>query len=95
MTNIETAVSGLNELKDSLPEIINPEYLDQVEPATAILEQAVELLNLQSDSHRLMVHNIGNVDCPEGVTLDQFNAVMGNVCAAIEHTEKGESWPYE
>ena len=95
MTEIKTAISGLNELKDLLPNIINPDDLDQVEPATVILEQAVELLNLQSDFHRLMVHNVGNVDIPEGVTLDQFNAVMDNVCAAIEHTEKGESYPYE
>lgn len=95
MTEIKTAVSGLNELKDLLPNIINPDDLDQVEPATVILEQAVELLNLQSDFHRLMVHNVGNVDIPEGVTLDQFYAVMDNVCAAIEHTEKGESYPYE
>ena len=95
MTEIKTAVSGLNELKDLLPNIINPDDLDQVEPATVILEQAVELLNLQSDFHRLMVHNVGNVDIPEGVTLDQFCAVMDNVCAAIEHTEKGESYPYE
>ena len=45
--------------------------------------------------HRLEVHNIGNVDIPAGVTKDQFDAVMNNVVEAIEHTDRGESWPYD
>ena len=45
--------------------------------------------------HRLQVHNIGNVDIPEGVTEEQFHAVMNNVVEALEHTDRGESWPYE
>ena len=44
---------------------------------------------------RLEVHNIGNVDIPEGVTTEQFYAVMNNVVKTLEHTDRGESWPYE
>ena len=56
---------------------------------------ALELLKAQEARHRLEVHNIGNIDIPEGVTWEQFNAVVENVVAALEHTDRGESWPYE
>ena len=44
---------------------------------------------------RLQVHNIGNVDIPEGVSAEVFYAIMNGVVEALEHTERGESWPYE
>ena len=56
---------------------------------------ALALLKAQEQRHRLEVHNIGNVDIPDGVTEAQFHAVMNNVVAALEHTDRGESWPYE
>lgn len=58
-------------------------------------EQAAEMLKAQEQRHRLEVHNIGNVDMPECVSEEQFHAVMNNVVAALEHTDKGESWPYD
>ena len=59
------------------------------------LVEMLQLLKAQEARHRLEVHNIGNVDIPEGVTWEQFHAVMENVVAALEHTDRGESWPYE
>ena len=56
---------------------------------------ALELLKAQEQRKRLEVHNIGNVDIPEGVTEEQFHAVMNNVVKTLEHTDRGESWPYE
>lgn len=59
---------------------------------------AVESWNRRFENdarHRLEVHNIGNIDIPEGVTWEQFQAVMENVVDALEHTDRGESWPYE
>ena len=94
MTELYTIIKDLDTLKENLPTIVSFEYDDQVKPAVETSEAAAELLNIQKDFHRLMVHNVGNVDIPEGVTLDQFNAVMENVCSALEQTEKGESWPY-
>lgn len=44
--------------------------------------------------HRLMVHNLGNVDVPDWMTMNQFYHFMDSVVSAVEHTEKGESWPY-
>lgn len=58
-------------------------------------KDAIALLKAQEARHRLEVHNIGNVDIPEGVTEEQFHAVMNNVVEALEHTDRGESWPYE
>lgn len=58
-------------------------------------KDAIDLLKAQEARHRLEVHNIGNVDIPEGVTWEQFQAVMSGVVAALEHTDRGESWPYE
>lgn len=60
-----------------------------------IVGDALALLKAQEARHRLEVHNIGNVDIPEGVTWEQFQAVMSNVVDALEHTDRGESWPYE
>ena len=63
-------------------------------PQQLVLD-AIALLKAQESRHRLEVHNIGNVDIPEGVTWEQFQAVMENVVDALEHTDRGESWPYE
>lgn len=61
---------------------------------TDAIEQAIALLKEQESRHRLEVHNIGNVDIPDGVSDEQFHAVMNNVVTALEHTDRGESWPY-
>ena len=63
--------------------------------AKLVIDDAIALLKAQEARHRLEVHNIGNVDIPEGVTWEQFQAVMENVVDALEHTDRGESWPYE
>ena len=60
-----------------------------------MMHDALLMLEAQEQRHRLEVHNIGNVDIPEGVTEEQFHAVMSNVVDALEHTDKGESWPYD
>ena len=54
-----------------------------------------ELRAAKENRRRLEVHNIGNVDIPEGVTWTQFQQIMEGVVDALEHTEKGESWPYD
>lgn len=59
------------------------------------VEDALALLKAQELRHRLEVHNIGNVDVPEGVTWEQFQAVMSVVVKALKHTDRGESWPYD
>ena len=60
-----------------------------------IHQDALSLLKEQEDRHRLEVHNIGNVDIPEGVSEEHFHLVMNNVVEALQHTDKGESYPYE
>ena len=62
---------------------------------TDLLQYTVALLKEQEDRHRLEVHNIGNVDIPEGVSKEHFHLVMNNVVEALQHTDKGESYPYE
>ena len=57
--------------------------------------EIMSALKAQENRKRLEVHNIGNVDIPDGVTEAQFYAVMNNVVEALEHTDKGESWPYD
>lgn len=59
------------------------------------ITDAIALLKEQEDRHRLEVHNIGNVDIPEGVSEEHFHLVMNNVVEALQHTDKGESYPYE
>ena len=63
--------------------------------AVLAMRDALALLKAQEQRHRLEVHNIGNVDIPEGVTWEQFQAVMSGVVKALEHTDRGESWPYD
>lgn len=71
-------------------------YNDNVDGCMGRLNRdALALLKAQEQRRRLEVHNIGNVDIPEGVSWEQFQAVMTGVVAALEHTEKGESWPYD
>lgn len=53
-----------------------------------------EMTEEQKRKDALRVHNIGNVDVPEGVTWEQYQEVMTGVIRALEHTEKGEAWPY-
>ena len=60
-----------------------------------LFADAIALLKEQEDRHRLEVHNIGNVDIPEGVSEEHFYLVMNNVVEALQHTDKGESYPYE
>ena len=56
---------------------------------------ALALLKAYKQRKALEVHNISNVDIPYGVTEAQFHAVMYNVVTALEHTDRGESWPYD
>ena len=60
-----------------------------------LIRDALALLKAQMARHKLEVHNIGNVDIPEGVPEEQFYAVMSNVVDALEHTDRGEAWPYD
>ena len=63
--------------------------------AEELMADAIALLKEQENRHRLEVHNIGNVDIPEGVSEEHFHLVMNNVVEALQHTDKGESYPYE
>lgn len=62
---------------------------------TRLKMDALALLKAQEKRQALEVHNISNVDIPDGVTEAQFYAVMNNVVEALEHTDRGESWPYD
>ena len=66
-----------------------------VEDAIALIRQQQERIGELEKYRRLQVHNIGNVDIPDGVTMEQFCEIMDGVIKALEHTEKGESWPYK
>lgn len=63
--------------------------------ARALAKDVLALLKEQEGRHRLEVHNIGNVDIPEGVSEEHFHLVMNNVVEALKHADKGESYPYE
>ena len=58
-------------------------------------ELIVDQTGQEATRQRLQVHNIGNVDIPDGVSEEDFHKVMNNVVEALEHTERGESWPYD
>ena len=60
-----------------------------------LLCRAAALLKLCAGYHKAQVHNIGNVEKPDYVTEEQFRAVMNNVVEALEHTDRGEMWPYD
>lgn len=60
-----------------------------------LMRDALALLKAYKQRKALEVHNISNVDIPDGVTEAQFHAVMYNVVEALEHTDRGESWPYD
>lgn len=87
MIDREKIIKGLEEIRDC--EDIVYQYRADA------LQEAIGLLKAQEQRHRLEVHNIGNVDVPEGVTWEQFQAVMSGVVKALEHTDRGESWPYD
>jgi len=87
MIDREKVIKGLEEIRDC-ESIVFQYRIDA-------LEEAIALLKAQESRHRLEVHNIGNVGVPEGVTWDQFQAVMSGVVKALEHTDRGESWPYD
>lgn len=71
-----------------------PKEWRELDCNTELSRDALELLKEQEQRRRLEVHNIGNVDIPDGVTMEQFHAIMDNVVQALEHADKGESWPY-
>jgi hypothetical protein len=88
MPDREKVIKGLevfNKNRICLPHLIP---WDEITDAIAMLKE-------QEDRHRLEVHNIGNVDIPEGVSEEHFHLVMNNVVEALQHTDKGESYPYE
>ena len=88
MKKLAETIKGLEQYRDAGWTGINDYY-------RPFVADALELLKVYEARHRLEVHNIGNVDIPEGVTWEQFHAVMNNVVDALEHTDRGESWPYE
>lgn len=68
---------------------------DPLDAPWDLIDDTLTLLKEQKDRHRLEVHNIWNVDIPEGVSEEHFHLVMNNVVEALQHTDKGESYPYE
>lgn len=79
---------------DGYPEIIHPSYWMALPKAPDQDQLRRGVLDKEA-FHRLMVHNTGNVDIPDGLTRDQFNSVADAFVEAIEHTFRGESWPYD
>ena len=77
---------------DECPEADNLTYGTSGQCVENLIKMAYELIEGQ---HRLQVHNIGNVDIPEGVSVEDFHMVMNNVVDALKHTDRGESWPYD
>lgn len=87
--SIEETIKGLEEfVRDFKPFCGNQTDWKKVYDAIALLKECEQ-------RRRLEVHNIGNVDIPDGVTWEKFQTVMNNVVDALEHTDRGESWPYE
>ena len=60
-----------------------------------LYREIIVALRAAEERLRIERHNIGNVDRPDGVSEEDFYAVMSNVVEALERTEKGEEWPYE
>lgn len=60
-----------------------------------LYREIVVALRAAEERPRIEAHNIGNVERPDGVSVEDFQAVMSNVVEALERTEKGEEWPYE
>lgn len=60
-----------------------------------LYREIVVALRAAEERPRIEMHNIGNVERPDGVSEEDFQAVMRNVVDALKHTERGESWPYE
>ena len=94
MNAAEKVINDLNVAKLTLchPQMLTPEMCVRIGQA---ITSAIDLLKECEQRRRLEVHNIGNVDIPDGVTWEKFQAVMNNVVDALEHTDRGESWPYE
>ena len=98
MTDRENVVKGLECCSGYCDEETGCPYYgdgEAFECEEQLRKDAIALLKAQEQRHRLEVHNIGNVDVPEGVTWEQFQAVMSGVVKALEHTDRGESWPYD
>lgn len=79
---------------EGYPEIVHPSYWMPLPKAPDQDQLRRGVLDKEA-FHRLMVHNTGNVDIPDGLTRDQFNSVADAFVEAIEHTFRGESWPYD
>lgn len=98
MVDREKVIKGMQEsaayFRSSFDAMYGTVVCEMFRNWTDAIEQAIALLKAQEPRHRLEVHNIGNVDVPEGVTWEQFQAVMSGVVKALEHTDRGESWPY-
>ena len=95
VSNVNEIIERLEKLaKHAVHEAGEPQFIMNLDDGIA-LREAIALLKEQEQRHRLEVHNIGNVDVPEGVTWEQFQAVMSGVVKALEHTDRGESWPYD
>lgn len=55
-----------------------------------LYREIVTVLRAAEEWPRIEMHNIGNVDRPDGVSEEDFYSVMSNVVEALERTEKGE-----
>lgn len=95
MADREKVIRGLDCCIGYCDEETGCPYFDIDDCDEKLRADALTLLKAQEARHRLEVHNIGNVDIPEGVTWEQFQAVMSGVVKALEHTDRGESWPYD
>lgn len=74
------------------------EYFEKLSvdvPWQLIVEAITHLQEDKKALYRLMVHNVGNVDVPDGMTREQFNAVADRIVDAIVRSFRGESWPYD
>lgn len=109
MADIEKVLNGLQHCIEKLDSVVGNthgfdctscSYFSKCESighllGLPLMRDALALLKAYKRRHALEVHNISGVDIPDGVTEKQFYAVMSNVVEALEHTDRGESWPYD
>lgn len=95
MTDREKVVKGFECCRDGFCNLCPYDNITDESCRQKLEDDALALLKAYKQRKALEVHNISNVDIPDGVTEAQFYAVMSNVVEALEHTDRGESWPYD
>lgn len=97
MADLEKVISGLECCRYgfcfSCP--YNDGIDDNVDCKQKLADDALSILKAYKRRQVLEAYNISYVDIPDGVTEAQFYAVMSNVVEALEHADRGESWPYD